>query len=238
MWFFDWETRESIHREVQPMKFRSHGGMLLTFLMMAALLLASGCVSYHDSYIPPPVRVPSDNSIVINKSKDQVWKGIIPALGGSFYVINNVDKESGLINVSFNADPGKYIDCGQIHYDITNPQGRRDYDFPGAIKDTQYEYIVPRLGLIRFSRKMQLEGRINFIVQELGPQSTRVTANVKYVITRGLTAVDVYGRQESVSEAISFGSNQREKFSGQSPTICQSSGAFERDLLELIRKAL
>jgi hypothetical protein len=219
------------------MKHRAHGSQILGILWGITILLTTGCLSHHHDYTLPLKQPPMENSIVINKSKDQVWKGIIPVLGGSFYVINNVDKDSGLINVSFSADPGKYIDCGKVHYDITNARGRRDYDFPGSISETRYEDYHPSVGILNVYRKMQLEGRVNFIVQELSAQSTRITANVKYVLTKSFQGVDMAGRQSSTSDSISFAYNQREQFPGGAPTTCQSNGVFEKDLLDLIRRA-
>ena len=55
------------------------------------------------------------NTITVNKSKEEVWKELIPQIGKNFFVINNLDKESGIINISYSGDPERYIDCGEIY---------------------------------------------------------------------------------------------------------------------------
>jgi hypothetical protein len=79
------------------------------------------------------------NSITIEKSKDVVWKELIPEIGNAFWVINNLDKESGLINISYIGDPIKYIDCGSMKFEITNARGTRAYEFQGASANEIFE---------------------------------------------------------------------------------------------------
>ena len=66
-------------------------------------------------YFPPQTNPTLNNEVTINKSKEDVWKYLIPMLGKQFYVINNLDKNSGIINVSYGGDPEKYVDCGRIY---------------------------------------------------------------------------------------------------------------------------
>ena len=82
-----------------------------------------GCAGKLD-YVRPIVQPgASSNSKVIDKPRDAVWNASVPALGRQFFVINNLDKSSGLINVSYSGDPEKYVDCGQVSSYVKNLQG-------------------------------------------------------------------------------------------------------------------
>ena len=68
------------------------------------LTILAGCAGKFE-YTRPTSLPTLNNSVVINKSKDEVWKQIIPMLGKQFFVINNLDKDSGIINISYSGDP-------------------------------------------------------------------------------------------------------------------------------------
>jgi len=113
-------------KRIKTMKQTVHD--ILIFLVIMPM---AGCSSKF-KYTPPTTQPVLNNSIVVNKSKDEVWKEIVPALGGAFFVINNLDKESGLINISYRGAPEKYVDCGHIHSYVKNLAGERTYDFPAS----------------------------------------------------------------------------------------------------------
>lgn len=154
-------------------------------LISLVMLAMAGCASEYN-YTPPTGTAALNNSIVIDKGKDEVWKEIVPALGKTFFVINNLDKESGLINISYSGDPEKYVDCGRIHSLVSNLAGKRTYNFPASKAHQQYE-ILNNTGLWNIVRKMDLDGRMNIIVEELGPKQTKITANARYVLTKSTT---------------------------------------------------
>src|SRR3954449_382638 len=98
--------------------------------VIAAVFLLASCVSGEQKYSPSTLYANQTNTKIIAKSKDQVWDSFIPALSSKFFVINNIDKASGLINVSYSGDPEKYVDCGQQHSSVKNARGERTYDLP------------------------------------------------------------------------------------------------------------
>ncbi|MFZ0050306.1 MAG: hypothetical protein WAK96_00895, partial [Desulfobaccales bacterium] len=103
------------------MKLTSRLGLAVTMI-----LILSGCAGKLDYAAPSPTST-INNSIIVDKSKDEVWKTIVPALGKKFFVINNLDKESGIINVSYKGDPEQYVDCGRITSYVANARGERTY---------------------------------------------------------------------------------------------------------------
>ena len=67
--------------------------MIITRLVstIALLFFLMACAGTQ-KYSPPVVKSSLKNSVTINMSKAELWKKIGPALGKSFFVINNLDK--------------------------------------------------------------------------------------------------------------------------------------------------
>ncbi len=194
-------------------------------------LYLSGCLSGKFVYYEPKNTTPKKNSITVNKSKEDVWGTIIPKLGSEFFVINNLDKDSGLINISYNGSPEKYIDCGSLWSQVSNAKGTRTYNFLAASSHERFEQ-ADRGVLYFIDRKMYLDGRMNIIVQEIDSEKTLVTANARYVLKRDSTFSDIQGRSGSSSDTITFNSSQSGTFP-QNET-CYATGQFEGDVLALI----
>lgn len=206
-------------------------------LLFTVFLIFCGC-SGKVQYIRPGVPPPTENSIVLSKSKDVVWKSAVSALGKNFFVINNLDKDSGLINISYSGDPQKYINCGRINSYVSNARGERTYDFDAASAYQKYEVIDQRLGYGAIERKMNLEGRMNLIIESLGPDESRITANTKYVVTKSFTVYNGTGRLvSSGTDTISFNSGQSQKFSDVD-TTCIANGQLEQEVLASISENL
>jgi hypothetical protein len=207
-----------------------------TLLLLISLILG-GCAG-HQEYRPPSGLAPASNSVEIDKSKDEIWKIIVPALGKNFFVINNLDKESGIINISYNGEPEKYVDCGYIESYVKNARGERTYNFPGSKANQTYEVMDMNAGGLFFiDRRMNLEGRMNLIVEEINPNKTLVTANTRYVLTKSGKMRNTQNASSSFSDTISFNSNQSDRFpaSGSHPgTLCQPNGKFEQEVLSLL----
>jgi len=210
-------------------------------LLIASLIIFVSIVGRagHIEYSPPTRSAYQRNSIEIDKNKDEVWTMIVPALAKNFFVINNLDKESGIINISYSDDPEKYVACGYIESYVKNARGERTYYFPAASANQTYEVMNMKQsgGLFFINRKMNLEGRMNLIVEEMAPNKTIVTANTKYVLTKSGTVRNVQGASQSFSDTISFNTNQGGRFPGSDyhpGTFCQANGNFEKEVLSLL----
>lgn len=81
-------------------------------LVLLLSLLILGCVSA--KYTPPIVDNSHENySRTINKSFDDTWKALIQHSASTFFGIENFEKESGLITLSFGAsNPSDFITGG------------------------------------------------------------------------------------------------------------------------------
>ncbi|WP_395407952.1 hypothetical protein ACHMW6_15440 [Pseudoduganella sp. UC29_106] len=207
-------------------------------LPLLILFLLTACAGKVD-YVRPSVQLGSaNNSKIIDKPRDVVWSSSVPELGKQFFVINNLDKASGLINVSYSGNPEKYIDCGRVTSYVKNARGERTYDFAGASAHQQYE-VMNGNGLFYISRRLSLEGRVNLIFEEVTTNQTRVTASTRYVVQRQITATAAANNiPQSGSDSISFNSGNSSAFpsnrNGQA-TECAATGVLEREILSVIK---
>ena len=183
-------------------------------------------------YIHPTQTYKTTNSVTVNKPRAEVWKQIVPALGSSFFVINNLDKESGFINISYSGDPEKYVDCGIIDSYVKNARGERTYHFPASSAYKEYESFENGQYLLFYKRKMDLEGRINIIVQELSANSTLVTVNTKYVLTKDIFVSNPQGQSQHMNDSISFNTNGSASF--RQVTTCCATGTLEQEVLRAL----
>ncbi len=203
-------------------------------IVFAGLSVVS-CLSGKVDYSPPSQYPLKEKSVVIEKPKDVVWKTIMANISNSFFVINNLDKESGFINISYTGPPCNYVDCGWIDSEVNNAKGRRTYSFAGCIEYKQYEVANPQtnfLGVV--NRNMKLEGRINILVQEEESSKTRVSTNVRYLVTKSLTVQSLTNNfRDSMNDTINFDSNGQATFPGGVTTICRPNHKLEEDVLKM-----
>ncbi len=208
--------------------------LILSTITISTLI--TGCAGKLD-YVKPTKASSYSNMKVVEKPKEEVWNATVPELGKRFFVINNLDKSSGLINVSYSGDPEQYIDCGRITSYVKNARGERTYDFAGA--KAQQTYEVMQGGLFFIDRKMDLDGRVNLIFEEVTPTKTRVTANTKYVVSRSITARNAANNiPQTSNNKISFNSGSSASFPSASDgraTECVSTGKLERDILSAVK---
>ena len=203
------------------------------------VLALTACAGKVDYVRPSTQAAASANVKVVEKSRDAVWSASVPELGKQFFVINNLDKSSGFINVSYNGDPEKYIDCGRITSYVKNARGERTYDFAGAKAQQSYEVMDGGVGLVFIERRMSLEGRVNLVFEEISATQTRITANTRYVVQRhqiGRSAGNSI--PQSRTDSISFNSGGLASFppSADGRTAeCVANGILEREILAAIR---
>jgi hypothetical protein len=207
-------------------------------LAIVVVLLLTGCAGRVD-YTPPGPLGPTTNSITVDRPMDEVWSQLIPALGTRFFVINNLDRASGLINFSYAGNPEAYVDCGRVESYVKNAKGERTYRFAGAADFTTYEIMDDQTGLSVYDRSMALEGRMNLILEDIRPQ-TRVTANARYIVTRTSSSRNVSDPRVfgTSINSIAFNSGQSGTFPPNkrgSALVCRPTGRFEADVLEMVK---
>lgn len=211
--------------------------MRATVICLSALLMA-GCAGHLNYVRPVQTSLAQQNVKVIDAPRDAVWARAVPELGKRYFVINNLDKDSGLINISYSGDPERYVDCGQVTSYVKNAAGERTYRYAGSVARTQYETMDPRFGLNRWDRRMNLDGRVNLVFEAMPDGKTRVSANGRYVLERTNRVYNASGQSLGTdTQTISMNSGGRASFATNSKgeaLECVTSGILERDLLDSI----
>ncbi|HBT32960.1 MAG TPA: hypothetical protein DEB15_09015 [Pusillimonas sp.] len=203
-----------------------------SFWVAASALILSGCAG-SAVYQQPETYQPGSNEKVIDRPLDDVWASSVPALGKQFFDINNIDRSSGLINISYSGNPEEYIDCGRIDSQVFNLRGKRHYNFAASSPSVRYE-IMERGNLFIVDRKQSLNGRINLIFEAINKKETRVTANTKYVLNRLINIIPIAaGSPRTVTDSITFNSNSGAAFT--QGTRCVSTGKLEKEVLSMIQ---
>lgn len=201
----------------------------------------SGCLSGAFIQSDPAVERQGQETRLVDLPRDEVWKRFIPELSKSFFIINNIDKESGFINVSYSGDAERYVDGGTITSWVKQGGDRREYVFPATSAYEVYESFE-RGFIFQMDRKVDLEGRINITMMEIEHGKTQVTVNAKYVLrktggaSRNYLDQNFQQRYESIpfDMTISFSSGDGGKsFAGQ-PGVYRPTGELEREVLALL----
>ena len=176
-------------------------------------------------------------------------------LSKSFYVINNIDKESRIINISFSSNsPSEYVDCGKTHRTYTQGDKTETYDYdvagPAAFKVATVRQEHPAFAnYVSIRREPVLDGRSNVYVapDEKDNAKTIVTVNTRYILTIKVKGeafaqhangnVFSRGRLPEETMTVTFNTNK----SGQSDIgdgskmTCFAKGKLEKDILDMTR---
>lgn len=197
--------------------------------LTAVCLMLSGCVS-HTTNLSAPNHYNPNTVKIVDKTFDDTQKNIVSRLSKSFFVINNIEKESGIISISFSSDnPYEYIDCGELKSTIGGKTSQinlsRDQTYPWP-----YQQSIYTLEGTVF-RDVSLSGRVNIYIEQASSSTTEVNANTKYVVET----------VESFSNNLGQSLNQlRNSVTFQTNTVgllqnirCRSTGKLEEIILEL-----
>lgn len=227
-------------------------------LIPFSISLLTGCETMSvkpstNSYDEPVGVVSSPNSKVANKSFSATWDELVSNLSSSFFVINNVDKESRLINMSFSTsgDLSRYLDCG-----VT----KRDFSFAGEEKTFKYnvasQSFYKHVGtwgaynnlaaIYSVTRTPKLDGRMNVYVAPKDSSQTTIKVNVRYILSVDVLADVVqyngFGQPVSSQRQEKTNSNWMSFNTGQVGTVfesphtvkCVPSGDLEKEILDLV----
>ncbi|WP_290925071.1 hypothetical protein [Halodesulfovibrio sp.] len=195
------------------------------------------------------------NKKTINMPFAKAWDKLVGQLSESYFVINNIDKESRIINISFSSNnAGKYIDCGTSHRTTTRyKEDTRSYTYPVA-ESSQYSLELGANGFYEaksdVTRNCNLEGRINLYLAPISKNKTQYSVNIRYVLKNNVTQsiryehtnnpafiIDRTTLQRTITEA--FSTNEKYQRTAQEndkffTLSCGSKGTLEQKLLDLL----
>ena len=210
----------------------------MTFLVpsVASAKLVDGGASY----VPPTAPLKVDNAREFSVPYDKAWKAVVAHLSETSFVIDNIDKDSGLITVSFSvSDPRTAVDCGQWSYWVKNLRGRRDYSNEGAAPYAKYEFLQDGT-LTNIERSVALSGKFNILVTSPTDSTSRVKVTARFVQSITLKvaplAVDMNFQRvapRTFTESMGFTTGQEAQIPG-GQTICRSNAKFELQILDSI----
>lgn len=197
------------------------------FTLLAALGLLAACVGRFAYVRPVSVETPT-HSLVVAKGREDVWRQVPVTPVRDRVVINGLDRDTGVITLTYSGDPERYVDCGHITSYVKNVRGERTYRFAAATASTEYELMTGR-EILSIARQMGLEARIAVAVTPVGEKETRISATARYALSRTMLVRDTQGRVETISHLINFTSDQEGTFPGA--VACRPSGMLEADVL-------
>ena len=227
-------------------------------LIPSSILLLTGCETMTVkpstySYAEPNGVISFPNSKVANKTFSAAWDELVSNLSSSFFVINNVDKESRLINMSFSTsgDLTKYLDCGETTRDFSFMGESQTYKYNVASKS--FSKSVGTWGpynnlaaIYSTTRTPKLDGRMNVYVAPKNTNETNIKVNVRYILSVDISSDIVQyngfgqpmGSQRSdrtSSNWMSFNTGQIGEVTERGQLVkCVPTGELEKEILDLV----
>jgi hypothetical protein len=225
---------------------------------LTLICLVAGCATPGTSgyqYREPVGAEAPRNEAVVKLPFSDTWDLLIGQLAKSFFAINNVEKASRIINLSFSTDkPEDFIDCGTTERSFKYGDQSQNYVYKTAAS-TSYKTAgkwgpfqnQPSVG--SFNRRTSLEGRVNIYVAPKN-DDTIVTVNARYILTSRVSGqqedMNVYGnvvQRSTLPEqlsTISFNTGQigsADMGTPQEPRIvkCRSTGKLEGEILAMTK---
>lgn len=200
----------------------------LATLLLAVLISGCGATS-NITYVEPPVNS-INTSLSIDDSKDEVWARLVKNLSENFFIINNLEKDSGLINVSFSSStPKDYMTCGESTRLFKNLRGEITYKYD-PVESTAYS-TTSGPSAFNIKRNSNLDGRANVYVSDTGSK-TNVSVNVVYVANVTINAFDFVTGELRESVNHKFNATSKTPFVDQN-IKCVSNGKIESMLINL-----
>ena len=148
---------------------------ILSSLVMTILL--SSCAVEREKlkenvgkYVPPNIDDTNfTNSVITNKNFEETWTSVNDFVSDSFFKIENSEKDSGLLTLSFGSrEPENFIDCGDFEYTLF---------FTGEeFKGSYIDYV--KSGLLAV-----LEAKMNINIQKIDNESTKISINTNYTFS-------------------------------------------------------
>lgn len=222
------------------------------FALTLVCLFATGCAVHKPTevYHHTPARdYKVNNSKVIDEGFDKAWNDAVRSLSSTFYTINNIEKSSRIINVSFSIkDPTKYVDCGISRREFSYKNETANYVYATA-GDGNYQFLSGSSeGYSYWSkakRENSISGVANIYFLPISENKTEITVNANYSLNTSLKGKRYSLRKsgdylfennfnnEFVTELTT---NSPSPFNDDSEFLCKSTQVLETALLEVLSK--
>ena len=195
-------------------------------IFLAVAIALSGCASTSLDYTAPEPRSIT-KGVLIDKSFDKVWDKLVEKLSSDFFVINNIEKESRIINVSFTTNtPEKYVTCGKTVRTLNDSDGITEVSYDPAASSS-YVGVNPNGVPFNIKRNTKMTGRVNIYVAPVGGK-TKIAVNSKYLLKVTQSVIE-YGVPNSRTEEIDLSTSST--YIGGNGFSCNATGELERAII-------
>ncbi len=220
------------------------------------LLSACGTAASSSLSVIAPRESSVENEITVNRAFDDAWGDLVAGVSQGFFVIDNIEKDSRLLSVSFASDqPESYVDCGRSERTDGRGDELRSYSYLVA-ESSEYALVQEVDGYPGYSvtysirRETNLDGRASIDVARSTDGTTGVAVNVRYNLGVNVTAfyevrdelgvVVDFGDAPSEGTTHSFRTNQPNQANwgtvdDPSMISCRSTGRLENEILAFVR---
>ena len=177
-------------------------------------------------YVPPNIDDTNfKNSVITNKDFDEAWTSITDFVNNSFFKIENLEKDSGLLTLSFGSKEAEnFIDCGDFEYTLF---------FTGEeFKGSYIDYA--KSGLLAV-----LEAKMDVNIQKIDNETTKISINTNYKYSTQ-HALGYYDPKLNQTYSFESGGYQTidviNPIKGSIPTrTCKSTNFAENAILNVIK---
>ena len=140
--------------------------LIATFSLF--LLISCATVGPTGTYVEPFGKYSESYSYDVNAGFDEAWSALIDYPSTAFFGIDNFEKDSGLLTLSFGVeDPNQYLDCGTI---LVMNGGNVTFD--GS-------YV----NYARIYNSAEFSGLMNISVREIDENTSNIRVNTRYIFT-------------------------------------------------------
>lgn len=146
---------------------KTYKSLLLT--LIAVYISSCSYFSYEGVYKEPYYEKSKEYfSIILDKNFDEVWNKLIEYSAGAFFSIDNFEKASGLITLTFGtSNPSDFVTGGYFY-----------------LKSTFYDNVLFEGDYINY-HSATLIGKMNIFVMKISENKTKVNIHARYIINMG-----------------------------------------------------
>lgn len=139
----------------------------------------------------------------IDEAFEVVWDCLVKNLASDSFVINNIEKDSRIINVSFSSSkPTEFVDCGNTTRTFSNARGKKTYSYKTE-GSARYTYSNDQSEAFNVVRSAKLNGRKNIYLAPLS-DGTLLNINTKYVVDVKVKYFSFAGNQAAGEDEFTF----------------------------------
>ena len=200
--------------------------LVMTILLFSCAVEVEKLTENVGKYVPPNIEDTNfKNFVITNKNFDETWTSLTDFVNDSFFKIENSEKDSGLLTLSFGSkEPENFIDCGDFEYTLF---------FTGEeFKGSYIDYV--KSGLLAV-----LEAKMNINIQKIDNESTKISINANYTFSTQ-HALGYYDPKLNQTYSFESGGYQTidviNPIKGSIPTrTCKSTNFAENAILKVVK---